>query len=294
MADETKTDTDADGLSDAVERQLGTNINKADSDGDGLIDGFEVAVGQPRVRDLSITDPAGSAAIVDDLVTGLEQIIGVTKHNVDSDGDGFADWVEEMRGGTDRNVADLTPAQIQNNQNSLEEFISRAQSQTGVPYRFGAEADLNDSSGAAAFDSSELVQWAAHQAGVELPDGSWKQYQALHDAGSAVRWTWRSPRRAPCCSVSPRTRWRLRIVPSGRTWPSASATARCSTCPSGLARCERWNRATSSRTPRPSGFAPRRHLRHRRRRALRHRRGLDRRRPDAGHHHAVAGHLEHG
>ena len=186
MADETKTDSDADGLSDAVERQLGTNINVADSDGDGLIDGFEVAVGQPRVRDLSITDPAGSAAIVDDLVTGLEQIIGVTTHNVDSDGDGFADWVEEMRGGTDRNVADLTAAQVQNNQDPLEEFMSRAQSQTGVPYRFGAEADLNDSSGAAEFDSSELVQWAAHQAGVELPDGSWKQYQALHEAGSAV------------------------------------------------------------------------------------------------------------
>jgi cell wall-associated NlpC family hydrolase len=186
MADETKTDSDADGLSDAVERQLGTNINQADSDGDGLIDGFEVAVGQPRVRDLSITDPAGSAAIVDDLVTGIEQIVGVTTHNVDSDGDGFADWVEEMRGGSDRNVADVTAAQILNNQDPLEEFMHRAQSQMGVPYRFGAEADLDDSSGAEAFDSSELVQWAAHQAGVELPDGSWKQYQALHSAGSAV------------------------------------------------------------------------------------------------------------
>ena len=189
MSDETKIDSDGDGLSDAVERKLGTRINDPDSDGDGLIDGFEVAVGQVRVRDLSITDPAGSAAIVDDLVTGLEQIIGVSGHNVDSDGDGFADWVEEMRGGSSRSTADLSADAINQsggNPNPLDEFISRAQSQLGAKNRFGAEVDLNDSSGAAEFDSSELVQWAAHQAGAELPDGSWKQFRALASAGNDI------------------------------------------------------------------------------------------------------------
>jgi cell wall-associated NlpC family hydrolase len=189
MSDETKIDSDGDGLSDAVERKLGTRINDPDSDGDGLIDGFEVAVGQVRVRDLSITDPAGSAAIVDDLVTGLEQIIGVSGHNVDSDGDGFADWVEEMRGGSSRSTADLSADAINqsgSNPNPLDEFISRAQSQLGAKNRFGAEVDLNDSSGAAEFDSSELVQWAAHQAGAELPDGSWKQFRALASAGNDI------------------------------------------------------------------------------------------------------------
>jgi hypothetical protein len=186
MTDETKIDSDHDGLSDAVERRLGTNVNKADSDGDGLIDGFEVAVDHVRVRDLGIKDPAGSAAIVDDLVKGVEDQIGVTEHNVDSDGDGFADWVEEMRGGSDRSVADLTPEGINQsgaNPNPLDAFISRARSQIGAQNRFGAEVDLDDSTGSSEFDSSELVQWAAHQAGVEMPDGSWKQYRALTLAG---------------------------------------------------------------------------------------------------------------
>jgi len=186
MTDETKIDSDQDGLSDAVERRLGTNVNKADSDGDGLIDGFEVAVDHVRVRDLGIKDPAGSAAIVDDLVTGLEAQIGVTEHNADSDGDGFADWVEEMRGGSNRSVADLTPESINQsgaNPNPLDSFISRAQSQIGAKNRFGAEVDLDDSMGSNEFDSSELVQWAAHQAGVEMPDGSWTQYRALTLAG---------------------------------------------------------------------------------------------------------------
>jgi hypothetical protein len=187
MPDETRIDSDGDGLSDAVERQLGTNVHKADSDGDGLSDGFEVAVGDhPRVRDRSIADPAGSAAIADDLVRSKEQLLGVTEHNADSDGDGFADWVESIRGGSSTTVADVTANAVVPNPSPLDEFLARAQSQVGVPYRFGAEADLDDFAGAEAFDSSELVQWAAHQAGVELPDGSWKQYRSLELAGHSI------------------------------------------------------------------------------------------------------------
>lgn len=187
MSDESRTDSDRDGLSDAVERRLGTTINDPDSDGDGLIDGFEVAVGQVRVRDLGITDPAGSARIVDDLVTGIEQVAGITEHNVDTDGDGFADWVEEMRGGSSRTVADLDPDSINKsgaNPSPLDAFIDRARSQIGAKNRFGAEVDLDDGLGSNEFDSSELVQWAAHQAGAELPDGSWKQYRSLALSGN--------------------------------------------------------------------------------------------------------------
>src|SRR5262245_12649166 len=126
MPDETRMDTDGDGLSDAVERRLGLDLNNPDTDGDGLIDGFEVAVGQPRVRDLSITDPVGSGKIAAELIQGMESQIGVTQHNVDSDGDGFADWVEEMRGGSDRNVADVKPADIANNVNARNAFIDHA------------------------------------------------------------------------------------------------------------------------------------------------------------------------
>ncbi len=189
MSDESRTDSDRDGLSDAVERRLGTNVNNPDSDGDGLIDGFEVAVDHPRVRDLGVKDPAASAKIVEDLVTGIEQAAGITEHNVDTDGDGFADWVEEMRGGSSRIVADLDPDTINKsgaNPNPLDAFIDRAQSQIGAKNRFGAEVDLDDGMGSNEFDSSELVQWAAHQAGAELPDGSWKQYRSLALSGNDV------------------------------------------------------------------------------------------------------------
>ena len=61
----------------------------------------------------------------------------------------------------------------------------RRRSQIGDPYKFGAEAKLDDKD-PDAFDSSELVEWAAAQAGLKLPDGSWKQYRHLHEAGGAV------------------------------------------------------------------------------------------------------------
>ncbi len=259
MPDEMRIDSDGDGLSDAVERQLGTNVHKADSDGDGLSDGFEVAVGNhPRVRDLSVKDPAGSAAIVDDLVRGHEQLTGVTEHNVDSDGDGFADWVESMRGGTSTTAADLTANAVVPNPSPLDEFLNRAQSQAGVPYRFGAEADLDNPSGADAFDSSELVQWAAHQAGVDLPDGSWMQYRSLALAGPRQsRSSRRRPRRGRCCSASRPTRWRRRTVPPAPSSASASATARCSTSPNGPVRCASSTPAASTPTRRRSPVSTR-------------------------------------
>jgi hypothetical protein len=68
----------------------------------------------------------------------------------------------------------------------LDRFLQSAKDQIGDPYRFGAETDLNDPN-PTAFDSSELVEWAAHQAGVkDMPDGSWNQYRHLHDAGATV------------------------------------------------------------------------------------------------------------
>lgn len=53
-------------------------------------------------------------------------------------------------------------------------FVAKALEMVGKPYVFGAEADLKDKS-PEAFDCSELVQWAAHQVGVNIPDGSHAQ-----------------------------------------------------------------------------------------------------------------------
>jgi cell wall-associated NlpC family hydrolase len=66
----------------------------------------------------------------------------------------------------------------------LERFLNAALAQQGIPYRFGAEV----AGGATpeAFDSSELVQWAAGQAGVTISDGSWLQFLELQGCGTTT------------------------------------------------------------------------------------------------------------
>ncbi|WP_239336607.1 hypothetical protein [Frankia sp. CiP3] len=49
----------------------------------------------------------------------------------------------------------------------------------------GAEVSLDDPD-PAAFDCSELTQWAAHQAGHDIPDGAWAQYSTLRGAGMEI------------------------------------------------------------------------------------------------------------
>ncbi len=68
---------------------------------------------------------------------------------------------------------------------SLHTFLDAALDQTGDHYVFGAEAAPGDPD-PHAFDCSELTQWAAHRAGVDLPDGSWQQYLELQRHGAVV------------------------------------------------------------------------------------------------------------
>lgn len=68
---------------------------------------------------------------------------------------------------------------------ALEGFLNAGLSQQGKAYRFGAEAEASEAQ-PTDFDSSELVQWAAARAGVELIDGSWRQYLALKGCGSTL------------------------------------------------------------------------------------------------------------
>lgn len=68
---------------------------------------------------------------------------------------------------------------------ALQRFLDAALAQTGDRYVFGAETNMNDPN-PSAFDCSELVEWAAHQAGVQVTDGAWAQYSSLHGEGSAI------------------------------------------------------------------------------------------------------------
>lgn len=93
------TDDDNDGLTDSIERELGTNPIDTDSDRDGVIDGVEVDRG---------LDPLSS----------------------DSDGDGFSDG-EELSSGSDPADSESLPAPDSVLRISLEEPVS-GQIHTGV------------------------------------------------------------------------------------------------------------------------------------------------------------------
>ncbi|CUU59565.1 NlpC/P60 family protein [Parafrankia irregularis] len=64
-------------------------------------------------------------------------------------------------------------------------FLQAALAQAGDKYVYGAEAHLDDSD-PTAFDCSELTQWAAAQAGVEIPDGAAAQYEELRTHGQEI------------------------------------------------------------------------------------------------------------
>jgi hypothetical protein len=67
---------------------------------------------------------------------------------------------------------------------TAQKLVDAALAQRGDAYEFGAEAD--GQSDPAAFDRSELTQWAAHEAGVEIPDGSAAQYLDLKAKGLLI------------------------------------------------------------------------------------------------------------
>ncbi len=95
------TDVDGDGLSDALEREIGTDPEQPDSDGDGMHDGWERQYGfNPRVDndDAEVdADPAndfGADPDNDGLANGAEADWGTDPHNDDTDGDGVTDGEE--------------------------------------------------------------------------------------------------------------------------------------------------------------------------------------------------------
>lgn len=68
---------------------------------------------------------------------------------------------------------------------SAETFVQKALAQAGDRYVFGAETNLDDPN-PSKFDCSELVQWAAHQAGVTVPDGTMNQVPFFKQKGTTI------------------------------------------------------------------------------------------------------------
>ncbi|MBX9735935.1 MAG: hypothetical protein K2X32_03335, partial [Phycisphaerales bacterium] len=94
-------DTDLDGLSDELERRLGTDPSEFDTDQDGLGDGFEVFAGlDPLTPDSNGNGiPDGDEDLDGDGLTNTEeQNWGANPLSTDSDGDGMPDATEVQQG----------------------------------------------------------------------------------------------------------------------------------------------------------------------------------------------------
>jgi cell wall-associated NlpC family hydrolase len=60
-----------------------------------------------------------------------------------------------------------------------EKFVKIANKLVGIPYKYGAEVNLNsEPEDIKELDCSELVQYLFYKIGVKVPDGSYNQYDA--------------------------------------------------------------------------------------------------------------------
>ena len=103
-----------------------------------------------------------------------------TSWNPRSSGGGGTPRASSGGGGGLTNVDTSAPAslsQLPQGDRSVGRFLNAALAQNGDEYEYGAGRNLNDAN-PNTFDCSELVQWAAHQAGVTIPDGSANQRAA--------------------------------------------------------------------------------------------------------------------
>lgn len=189
-------DTDQDGLTDAFERMVGTDVNLVDTDSDGLTDVYETVATR--------TDPLLADTDQDTLSDSLEVTLGTSGTAWDTDEDGASDGAEvqygadplhregekvpaptgvatlvDPAGGGSSTTASRTGGSL------VDAFVQAATAQRGDEYVFGAEASLDDSN-PDTFDCSELTQWAADQVGVTIPDGAMYQYLELKQQGELM------------------------------------------------------------------------------------------------------------
>lgn len=192
-------DNDRDGLSDQLEIRHGLDPDDADSDGDGWDDGEEVvrftdplddeghAIEPAATRSYGTGELRGVDHDDDGLSDAIEARLGGHDRRRDTDRDGIDDGTAAMNGlGLSSAVHDKPwPPGGDIADASLTGFLFSALCQNGDAFRMGAEAGANEAN-PDEWDSSELVQWAARQGGVDMVDGSWKQFQQVSRAGGEI------------------------------------------------------------------------------------------------------------
>jgi cell wall-associated NlpC family hydrolase len=158
-----KADSDGDGLADATEASLGTNPTVADSDADGVTDGFEVTYG---------SDPLGSAGgPFDHQPTPAWTLEGAAQARAD------AAVAAASKEAAAASVESSAPASKVAD-DKLSVFLSSAKDQIGDRYVYGAPRTPT-AKDPKTFDCSSFTQWAARQAGVKLDSTAEYQYMQL-------------------------------------------------------------------------------------------------------------------
>lgn len=209
----TLVDTDSDGLSDAMEQMLGTDPTRSDSDADGLTDAAEVRYGSdPTQQDTGEGAQGAEALPTYGVAPGVAPTPGTAPvastpvapgSPLGSSGLGSPTPSNPMLAiptpVTPATQAGQTGAQIDNvtfhpdsaaaapvtaagqgvwtaPTSAVDGFIDSAMDQVGDPYVFGTDAVGPDPT---QFDCSKLTQWAAGQAGVDIPRTAQGQYLEL-------------------------------------------------------------------------------------------------------------------
>ena len=120
----------------------------------------------------------------DGLTDAYEKWIGTNPVLADTLADGLPDG-PEVALGTDPNVTPVPAPAAPHTESTADRFVQAAVDQRGDRYIYGAETKMSDPN-PKAFDCSELTQWAAHQAGVTIPDGAEWQYLDLKQKHSLI------------------------------------------------------------------------------------------------------------
>ncbi len=184
-------DTDLDGLSDTTEASLGTSAREWDGDHDGLSDAAEIRYGSDPLHaeagDGTTPAPAGAMPQTGMQQTGMQQTgmqqTGMPQQPVG--GMPGAGMPAAGMPGLAPSGAGTPGAAPAGAGTKLNRFVDVATAQAGDDYVFGTSAKLSDPD-PERFDCSELTRWAAHQAGVKIPDGAMYQYLDLKQKGALM------------------------------------------------------------------------------------------------------------
>jgi len=176
MKEVAERDTDDDGVPDVREQALGTNPLDPDTDDDGLADGVEINAGlDPTVREVPKYEDPDDAA--------HDNPFGDVKLPVPP---GLSLPETPSKRSAPSSHQPVQPSELPEGGRDFDgrrAFLDHALDQVGDKGQFGAEV-RPDADDADAWDSGELVEWAAKQAGVDdMPDGTWRQYRYIHEHG---------------------------------------------------------------------------------------------------------------